>query len=80
VIEPDDGGFSDELARYVMGLDFRAEDHARYEVLSEKAQEGTLTPHEADELDGYLHVDSLLAILRLKAGRSACAHDGRRGP
>lgn len=70
VIEPEKGSFSPELARVVLDLDFRGEDHTRYEALSAKAQEGTLSPQEADELDSYLHVDSLLAILRLKAERS----------
>jgi hypothetical protein len=59
-----------DLARYVRALDFRAEDHARYEELSAKARDGSLTPQEGDELDGYLHVDSLLGILHLKAERS----------
>ncbi len=70
VIEPEQGSFPKELARFVMKLDFHGEDHARFEELSAKAREGALTPQEADELDGYLHVDSLLAILRLKAERS----------
>lgn len=70
VIEPDRGGLPPELARYVMALDFKPDDHARYEVLSAKAQEGALTPEEAAELEGFLHVDSLLAIMRLKAERS----------
>jgi len=70
VIEPEQGTFSKELARYVINLDFHDADHARYEALSAKAQEGALSQPEADELDGYLQVDSLLAILRLKAERS----------
>jgi hypothetical protein len=70
VIEPENGSFPPELARFVMGLDFRGDDHARYSELSAKAREGALSDEEASELDGYLHVDSLLAILRLKAERS----------
>lgn len=75
VIEPDRGGLPIELARYVMALDFKPDDHARYEALSAKLQEGTLGPEEVAELEGFLHVDSLLAILRLKAERSLA--DGR---
>lgn len=70
VIQPEDGSLPADLARYVLSLDFRGEDHDRYEELSVKAQDGTLTSREADELDGYLHVDSLLSIMRLKANRS----------
>jgi hypothetical protein len=70
VIDPDVGSLPAEFARFVNGLDFRPEDHARYEELSAKAQSGILTSQEEDELDGFLHVDSLLTILRLKAERS----------
>jgi hypothetical protein len=70
VFEPQIGSLPPDLARYVRGLDFRPEDHARYEELSAKARTGSLTPQEGDELDGYLHVDTLLGILRLKAERS----------
>ena len=70
VIQPDKGSLPADLARYVMSLDFRSEDHARCEELSSKAATGNLTAAEADELDGYLHIDSLLAIMRLKADRS----------
>jgi hypothetical protein len=70
VIDPDAGSLPADLARFVCGLDFRPDDHARYEELSAKAREGSLTSQEEDELDGYLHVDSLLAILRLKAEKS----------
>lgn len=77
VIEPDKGTLSPELARFVLDLDFRGPDHTRFESLSEKAQSGSLAPHEAEELDGYLHVDSLLTILRLKAERSLNTGNGR---
>jgi hypothetical protein len=70
VIEPENGTMPPELAQYVMDLDFRPQDHVRFEQLSEKAQTGTLTAREADELDGYLQVDSILAIMWLKAERS----------
>jgi hypothetical protein len=78
VIAPDAGSLPPDLARYVSTLDFRPEDHARYEALSAKAQDGSLTPQEADELDGFLHVDSLLSIMRLKAARSL--RTGAGGP
>ena len=70
VIEPENGTLPPELAHYVMDLDFKPQDHARFEQLSEKAQAGTLTSQEADELDGFLQVDSILSIMRLKAQRS----------
>jgi hypothetical protein len=78
VIDPDRGSMSPELARFVLELDFPAADHERFEALSAVAQERALTPEEADELDSYLHVDSLLAIMRLKAERSLDRSPQRR--
>jgi len=79
VIEPERGTFPRDLARYVLDLDFPGEDHAGYEALSAKAQEGTLTAQEADELDGYLHVDGLPGHLAVE-GRTISAGAGRPGP
>jgi hypothetical protein len=70
VIEPESGTLAPDVARYVRGLDFKADDHARFEDLSAKAQEGTLSTQEREELEGFVHIDSLLAIMRLKAERS----------
>lgn len=70
VIDPDRGTMPPDLARFVLDLDFPPGDHARFEALSAKAQLGGMTSDEAAELDSYLHVDNLLAILRLKAQRS----------
>ena len=70
VIDPERGSMSPELAKFVLDLDFPPDDHARFDELSAKAQVGELAPQEANELDNYLHVDNLLAILRLKAERS----------
>ncbi len=70
VIEPENGSLAPDVARYVRDLDFKPDDHARFELLSAKAQEGTLSSEESEELEGFLHIDSLLAIMRLKADRS----------
>jgi hypothetical protein len=70
VIDPERGTMSPELARFVLDLDFPPDDHDRFSELSTSAQQRDLTPDEAAELDNYLHVDNLLAILRLKAERS----------
>ncbi len=37
--------------------------------LSAKARAGTLTEMEAQELDSYLHIGSLLAVMQSKARR-----------
>jgi hypothetical protein len=68
VIEPENGSLAPDVARYVHDLDFKPDDHARFELLSAKAR--TLSEQESEELEGFLHIDSLLAIIRLKAERS----------
>ena len=70
VIDPNGGVMPQELARFVQGWNFTAEDHARYEELSAKAQDGTLTGEERDTLEGYLQVDGLISLMKLKAARS----------
>ena len=70
IIEPEHGSLTPDVARYVRDLDFKADDHARYEALSAKAQDGQLSLQEVEELEGFLHIDSLLTIMRLKAERS----------
>jgi hypothetical protein len=55
-----------ETVRQILALHFSDEEKARYEVLAEKAQEGTLTPDEELEIDSFLQVNNLLAILKAK--------------
>jgi hypothetical protein len=56
-----------EAARNLLGMDFTAEDHAHVEYLSAKARDGSLTPAERAELDKYLKMGHLLALLQSKA-------------
>lgn len=58
---------SPETARTLLRLQFDASHHRRVDLLSAKGQEGTLTVVERDELDEYIHVADLLAILQSKA-------------
>src|SRR5450432_3336634 len=60
---------SPEVAKYLLSIDFDADDTARMNVLAERAREGQLTVEEAAELDSYLHVGSLLSIMQSKARR-----------
>lgn len=70
VIGPDEGNLSPELARHVLSWSFTAADQARVDALSDKAQAGSLTAAEREELDGYLNVNDFLSIMRMKAERS----------
>jgi hypothetical protein len=70
VIEPQRGTLPPDLAKHILTWDFPQEDHARYEQLSEKAQDGTLTEDDRRELDDFLNVGDFLAIIQAKARAS----------
>src|SRR3954470_11039437 len=61
---------SPETAQKLLELDFSPPQQERVSLLSEKAQEGTLTPPEQQELDEYIRVADLLAILQSRARRA----------
>jgi hypothetical protein len=67
LMKPDRGDFSPELAREILSLRFGDEDQARMRELSLKAQEGTLTPPEQDEVENYRRVGYWLGILWSRA-------------
>jgi hypothetical protein len=67
VISPEIGDVSPEAAKALLALGFPESDHARMEELSDKAQEGTLTQGEQDELDGYINVSHFIAFVQSKA-------------
>ncbi len=74
IIEPKQGGFSKEHALYVLSLDFSADEHSRYAELAAKAQEGHLTVEDQAELDDFLTVNAMLAVLQSKARISLSEH------
>jgi len=57
-------------AEYLLSIRFDERDTARMNDLSERARQGTLSPSEQAELDSYLHVSNLLAVMQSK-GRCA---------
>jgi hypothetical protein len=65
--ETENGRLSPELARHVLRLSFSEEDKARLHELAVKNQEGRILHQERDELDSYIKVGDLLAILQSKA-------------
>jgi hypothetical protein len=76
IFEPDKPNLSAAAARSILALDFRAEDRARMNVLSAKARHGKLTKKEDAELETFIHVGNLLAILQSKA-RQSLKRNGR---
>jgi len=57
-------------AEYLLSIRFDDRDNARMNELSEVARQGKLTREEQAELDSYLHVGNLLAIMQSKARRA----------
>jgi hypothetical protein len=70
LIEPANDDLTTEVAEYLLRLDFPRKDHQRLQRLSAKASAGTLTAKERAELDEYLRVADLLALLQSKARRA----------
>jgi len=70
LIGPDKDDLSPEAARSLLRLDFPESDHAQVAELPTKAQDGTLTGDEDEELTEYIRVADLLAIIQSKARRS----------
>ena len=75
IIEPQHGGFSEEHARYVLSLDFSADEHRRYAELAAKANDGSLDAEEQADLDEFLSVNAMLAVLQSKARISLRKHN-----
>lgn len=63
----DPHGLTKEQARYLVGLCFSDEDKERMKELARKNREGEISAEELRELDSYVKVGDLLAILQSKA-------------
>jgi hypothetical protein len=68
------------VARYLLSLDFEPEDVDRMNLLAERAREGGLSADEEAELDSYLHVGNLLAIMQSKSRVYLRTHEGASLP
>jgi hypothetical protein len=58
---------SPETARHLLELSFTDSHQEQVDALSQKARKGSLTPTERAELDEYIRVADLLAILQSRA-------------
>ena len=74
VIDPANPTLTPEAARAVLQLGFVDRDHRRMAELSEKSNDGTLTEGERQELEGYVFVGDVLAMLKSKARASLQRH------
>lgn len=66
-IRPDVGDLQAAAARELLRLHVADEDAARVQELSAKANAGSLSPVETEELDHYLNVGRALEFLKAKA-------------
>ena len=69
-IRPEVGDLQATAARELLRLHVADEDVVRVQELSAKANAGTLTSTETEELDHYLNVGRALEFLKAKARRS----------
>lgn len=71
VWETENGTLPTQIARHIVKLGFSEDDKTRMHELAEKNQEGKISPEELRELDSYIKVGDLIAILQSKAGNSS---------
>lgn len=58
---------STEAARFFASITFDDATNARLQLLSEKANEGQLTPEEARELDEFIRLGDRVSVLKMRA-------------
>lgn len=67
LFKPQEGGFSEELARYVLSIHFTEAQKSRYVDLADKADRGGMSIEDRRELESYVCANELLTILHLKS-------------
>jgi hypothetical protein len=67
IIRAGEDTLAPEVARYLLSMRLTQGDEERVNELSAKAQTGSLSTAEEQELDSYLHVGLLLGVLQAKA-------------
>jgi hypothetical protein len=70
LIRPERVDFPMTAARAILKIQFEPADHDRMRVLSQKANAGTITSEEQEELDDYERVGYLIDLLHAKARRT----------
>jgi hypothetical protein len=69
IIQTDERVLTPDAARYLLSMRLPSGDEDRVNELSAKARAGSLTEAEGQELDSYLHIGSLLAVMQSTARR-----------
>lgn len=73
VISPEDPSLARKIAEAILTIGFKAADKQRMDELAEKARQGSLSPQEQAEADGYERVGHFVSLLKSKARRSLAA-------
>jgi hypothetical protein len=74
LVDPSNPTWTPEAAQAVLQLGYCEGDHQRMEELAQKSNRGELTVDEHRELEGYVFVGDVLALLKSKARASLRAH------
>jgi hypothetical protein len=69
-IDPSGGKFATDLAEYVLTLNFTDAQQRRYARIASKNNQGTISAKEREELEAFVHANSILSLLQLKATKS----------
>lgn len=69
VIESGPGAITPDVAQYLLSMQLPRADEERVNELSAKARAGSLSEGETQELDSYLHIGRLLAVMQSRARR-----------
>ena len=67
VLESDPSTITPDVARYLLSMQLPRGDEERVNELSAKARAGSLSDSEAQELDSYLQIGRLLAVMQSRA-------------
>src|SRR5438477_170033 len=70
LFKPQEGGFSEELSRFILSLHFTDTQKKRYLALAEKVTQKSLTLEEQNELESFVCINEILSLLHSKARRS----------
>ena len=67
LIDPSNPTLTPDAARALLELSYTEAGHNRLQELARKSNEGSLTPEERRQLEGYVFVGDILAMLKPKA-------------
>ena len=67
LVDPRRCGWSEQAAQAVLKLGFSNEDQSRVSDLADKANQGSLTSSEEQEMESFLRVGTLVDLMQSKA-------------